>query len=230
MSLVELIGVGKRFGDASDSRAPEPLKEIDLRIEAGESVAIVGPSGSGKTTLLQIIGGLLPATTGQVLLEGHDLARLGGDALASLRNEKFGFVFQEHHLLPHLTALENLLVPTLVRHRSTPPELVARARELLAQVGLSDRADHRPAQMSGGECQRVAVARALINDPLLLLADEPTGALDTKTAASLADLLVTLNREQGLTLVTVTHWPVLAARLARTLHLEDGRLIGQESR
>ena len=221
--LAELDHVTRRFESGAGVDPPEPLRDLSLSIASGESLAIVGPSGSGKTTLLQILGGLTRPSAGTVRIEGRDLATLSDRELARLRNQKIGFVFQHHHLLPQCTLLENLLVPTLVQHRSSPPELVRRARELLDQVGLADRSTHRPAQLSGGECQRGAVARALINRPALVLADEPTGALDSETAAELCELLVRLNREHGVTLVTVTHWDALATRMQRVLRLTDGR-------
>lgn len=223
-ALAALEDVTFRFAPPGGGPPVVPLSHVDLAIAPGESVAVVGPSGAGKTTLLHVLGGLLPPTDGVVRFDGTDLATLDEAALAALRNERIGFVFQQHHLLPQCTLLENLLVPTLVRHRVTPPALEVRARELLERVGLSDRADHRPAELSGGECQRAAVARALILDPDLLLADEPTGALDAENATRLADLLVELNAERGVALVTVTHWPALAARMARPLRLEGGAL------
>ncbi len=222
--LAELDGVSKRFEAVGSAPAPEPLKGVHLRVLAGESVAIVGPSGSGKSTLLHLLGGLARPTSGTVRIDGQDLAVLDEAAIARFRNEKIGFVFQLHHLLPQCSVLENVLVPTLVQHRRTPTDLVLRARDLIDRVGLSERAEHRPGQLSGGECQRVAVARALINDPVLLLADEPTGALDSKTAERLADLLVDQNERHGVTLVAVTHWPRLAERTSRVLRLSDGCL------
>ncbi|MHC5070916.1 MAG: ABC transporter ATP-binding protein, partial [Planctomycetota bacterium] len=182
--LAELRGVARRFADV------DVLRDIDLEIQAGESVAIVGPSGSGKSTLLNILGGLLPPSTGMVVFEGGDLAAMGADELAVFRNEKIGYVFQDHHLLPQCTALENVLVPTLVRtDAARRSAAVERARRLLDEVGLGARTDHRPAQLSGGECQRVAVVRALINDPRLLLADEPTGSLDAEATEQIGQLL-----------------------------------------
>ncbi|MFG0318613.1 MAG: ABC transporter ATP-binding protein [Planctomycetota bacterium JB042] len=222
--LAALEGVTLRFAPAGGGPEVTPLADVDLAVDAGESVAVVGPSGAGKTTLLHVLGGLLPPTTGVVRFDGRDLSTLDERALAALRNERIGFVFQQHNLLPQCTVLENLLVPTLVRHRRTPAALVDRARELLARVGLSERADHRPGELSGGECQRVAVARALVLDPDLLLADEPTGALDGENAERLADLLVELNAEREVALVTVTHWPELAHRMRRRLALREGSL------
>ena len=224
--LLELRGVHYRYAGVASGAGPEVLRGIDLRVDSGESVALVGPSGSGKSTLLNLIGGLDHPTSGQILLEGQDLAQLGPDELAGLRSEKIGFVFQSHHLLPQCSALENVLVPTLVRNARAREQAAERARGLLARVGLAERTRHLPAQLSGGECQRVALVRALINEPRLLLADEPTGSLDTKSSDGLAELLRELNRERGVTLITVTHSESLAGRMGRALALEDGRLAG----
>jgi lipoprotein-releasing system ATP-binding protein len=191
----------------------------------GETLAIVGPSGSGKSTLLNIIGTLDRPSSGTVRLDGQDLTELDEAQLASLRNRRIGFVFQAHHLLPHCTVLENVLVPTLAtRERAEQEGAGQRARRLLDRVGLGARLDHRPGQLSGGERQRVAVVRALINQPQLLLADEPTGALDRAAAEALAELLVDLNREHGVTLIVVTHALDLARRMGRVNVLKDGRL------
>ena len=223
-ALVELESVTKRFAAAAGGAAPEPLRSVDLRVARGETVAIVGPSGSGKTTLLQILGGLQPPTSGHVRLDGRDLFAGSEDERARIRNQQIGFIFQRHHLLPQCSVLENVLVPTLAAHARVPEAAVERARALLEQVGLADRQDHRPGQLSGGESQRAAVARALIQEPPLVLADEPTGSLDARTAEGLAELLVSLNRERGTTLITVTHSPDLAGRMGRQLTLREGRL------
>ncbi|MCP3914669.1 MAG: ABC transporter ATP-binding protein [bacterium] len=214
--MLELTGVQKRFGST------DVLRGVDLTLQAGESVAIVGPSGSGKSTLLNMIGALDVPTAGEVRLEGLDLAGLGEEELAAVRSERIGFVFQLHHLLPQCTALENVLVPTLVAKDATGAE--ERARTLLERVGLGARLDHRPAQLSGGECQRVAVVRALINRPKLLLADEPTGSLDSASAHALSELLVELNREEGVALVVVTHSGELASAMGRRIEIRDGQL------
>lgn len=223
--LVRLEGVSRRFAPVAGGPANEVLRGIDLEIERAGSLAIVGPSGSGKSTLLHVMGGLDRPSAGRVRLDGRDLGALDADELARVRNREVGFVFQTHHLLPQCTALENVLVPTLVlddrARRAAAPE---RARRLLARVGLAERVHHRPAQLSGGECQRVAVVRALINAPKLLLADEPTGSLDSASSERLTALLVELEREEGVALVVVTHSSELAARMARVLHLRDGRL------
>ena len=223
--LLDLSNVTKRF-DASGGAEPlEVLRGVTLQVGSGESLAIVGPSGSGKSTLLNIMGTLDRPTSGSVRLDGEDLLALDDDRLADLRNRKIGFVFQAHHLLPQCTLFENVLVPTLVCTDAALREsAAARARALLERVGLGARLSHRPGQLSGGERQRVAVVRALINQPKLLLADEPTGALDRASAENLMCLLLEFNRELGVTLVAVTHALDLAARLGRVLELSAGRL------
>lgn len=222
--IVEVEGLFKRYG-GDDGFATDVLCGLDLRVEPGETVAVVGPSGSGKSTLLSILGGLLAPTAGRVSVCGVDPFALDEDGRAILRNEAIGFVFQDHHLLPQCTALENLLVPTLVRERNQRRESVPRARALLEEVGLADRADHRPARLSGGERQRVAVVRALINQPRLLLADEPTGSLDRRNSERLGDLLCRLNATHGVALVVATHDLGLARRMGRVLELREGRLV-----
>lgn len=221
--LLELQDVTKTY--PGPAGALPVLSNLRLVLDRGESLAIVGPSGCGKTTLLNIIGTLDRPTAGRVCLEGRDLTALDERALAEVRNRQIGFVFQMHHLLPQCTVLENVLVPTLACRnevlRDGAPE---RARRLLERVGLGGRLDHRPGQLSGGERQRVAVVRALINEPQLLLADEPTGALDRAAAETLADLLVDLNRELHLTLIVVTHALELARCMRRVMELRDGRL------
>jgi len=223
--VLEVEGVGLSYPGTGGASVTVVLAGLSLSVAAGEAVAIVGPSGSGKSTLMHLLGALATPTSGSVRLDGVDLASLGEAQLAELRNRRVGFVFQTHHLLPQCTALENVLVPTLVggdaASRASARE---RALALLAQVGLAERAGHRPAQLSGGECQRVAVARALINRPALLLADEPTGSLDGESADALGDLFVRLVREEGVTLVAVTHSPRLAARMDRVLELKAGAL------
>ena len=198
------------------------IKGITLTVNRGESIAIVGPSGSGKSMLLNILGSLDSPTNGSIQLDGQELAHLTEQDLASVRNKKIGFIFQSHHLLPQCSVLENVLVPTLAENGKAPAGAVERAKQLLDRVGLGHRLTHRPAQLSGGECQRVAVVRALINQPSLILADEPTGALDHSNAESLADLLVELNRDEKVTLIVVTHSTDLAARMGTTQQLQDG--------
>ena len=226
--LIELTDVSKGYDAPGGSAATPPvLQHLSLCVGAGESVAIVGPSGSGKSTLLNIIGTLDRPTSGTVRLDGQDLGQLGEARLAALRNREIGFVFQLHHLLPQCTVLENVLVPTLVAGAMSPGETPEqRAKRLLDRVGLADRADYFPGQLSGGERQRVAVVRALINAPNLLLADEPTGSLDRASAETLAALLVELNREEKVTLLLVTHALDLAGRMGRVLELRDGELRG----
>jgi len=219
--ILELNGVTKSY------RSPEGvetsvLRGVDLTIAKGESVAIAGPSGCGKSTLLNIIGTLDRPTSGRVALDGREVSTLTETQLAEVRSQVVGFVFQLHHLLPQCSILENVLVPTLVAKGADGVE--ARARTLLDRVGLGQRLSHRPGQLSGGECQRAAVVRALINRPKLLLADEPTGSLDRTNAESLAALLGELNREEGVALIYVTHAADLAAKAGKVLELRDGRL------
>lgn len=229
--LLELINIARQYGTPNGAAdAPYVLKDVTLRVDSGESVAITGPSGSGKSTLLNIIGALDRPTAGRVLLNGKDLSQLNDDELATVRNRQIGFVFQLHHLLPQYTVLENVLVPTLAdASRSTGDDAESRAHRLLERVGLEHRLSYRPGQLSGGERQRVAVVRALINNPRLLLADEPTGSLDRAAADNLAQLLVELNREEGVTLIMVTHSLDLAERMARVLELKDGVLIPHQA-
>jgi lipoprotein-releasing system ATP-binding protein len=199
------------------------LRDVSLELDRGENVAILGPSGSGKSTLLSIIGALEPPSSGRVVLDGQDPATLAEPAVAALRNRKIGFVFQDHHLLPQCSVLENVLTPTVAAGRTTPED-ISRARMLLERVGLGDRLDYRPAELSGGERQRAAIARALIRTPLLLLADEPTGNLDHKTAVGVGELLLELQRQEQTMLIVVTHSPRLAAMMGRRVQLDDGTL------
>jgi putative ABC transport system ATP-binding protein len=198
------------------------LRDVSFDIAAGEFVAIIGPSGSGKTTLLGLLAGLDTPTTGTVLLDGTNLGTLDEDQRARLRGQKVGFVFQSFQLIPTLTAVENVQVPLELRgdHAAAP-----RARDWLDRVGLGDRLHHYPSQLSGGEQQRVAVARAFANTPRVLFADEPTGNLDSATGARIVDLLVQLNHEAATTVVLVTHDPALASRALRTIRLSDGRVV-----
>ena len=220
--VVEVRDVAKSYPGPAGGAAVEVLRGVSLDLSAGESAAVVGPSGSGKSTLLNLLGALDRPTSGRVLLRGRDLAALPEDDLARIRNREIGFIFQRHHLLPQLTVLENALVPALAERGAAVP--LDRARELLDRVGLASRLDHRPGELSGGECQRVAVVRALVNGPGLLLADEPTGSLDAVTAAALADLLVELNRAERVALVVVTHAEPLARRMDRVFRLSGGCL------
>ncbi|RPH99584.1 MAG: ABC transporter ATP-binding protein [Calditrichaeota bacterium] len=200
----------------------EILHNISFQVNPGESVAIVGPSGSGKSTLLNLMGGLDRPTMGRILLDGRDLASLPDEELARVRNREIGFIFQLHHLLPQLSVLENVLLPTLAFQADE--NAIARAESLLNKVGLGAHLHQRPAQLSGGEQQRTAVVRALINQPKLLLADEPTGSLDAENAENLGNLLVELNRSEKVTLVLVTHALHLAEKMDRVLELRNGLL------
>jgi lipoprotein-releasing system ATP-binding protein len=252
-TLLTLSNLTKRYESPGNASSLTVLDDISLQVERGQSLAIVGPSGSGKSTLLQIIGTLDRPTSGIVQLDGQDLNQLNDVELAAVRNRKLGFVFQSHYLLPQCTVLENVLVPTLAKVKPLPPlpgERVgvrgneassdprvtetqrsrstetadSRANRLLKRVGLAERMNHRPGELSGGERQRVAVVRALINQPWLLLADEPTGSLDHASAQQLGQLLVELNREEGVTLIVVTHAKELAAKMGKQLELKDGKL------
>jgi lipoprotein-releasing system ATP-binding protein len=224
--LLALVEVSKRYESHDGAPPLDVLRGITFDITGGESIAIVGPSGSGKSTLLNIMGTLDRPTSGQVKLEGNDLSRLDDAPLAAVRNRQIGFIFQSHYLLPQCTVLENVLVPTLADFdRSLREGAEERARKLLERVGVGERLGHRPGQLSGGERQRVAAVRALINQPKLLLADEPTGSLDRASAEDLGQLLVQLNREQHVTLIVVTHALELARRMSRVLELRDGKLL-----
>jgi putative ABC transport system ATP-binding protein len=199
------------------------LDRINLTIQRGEFLVVAGPSGSGKTTLLQMLGGLDHPSVGRIRFEGRDLDTAGDDELTELRLERVGFVFQQFNLVPTLTARQNVEA-ALAPRGLKGPERIARADELLAQVGLGHRTDHLPSQLSGGEQQRVAIARALANDPDVLLADEPTGNLDSTTGRELMELLARLNTERGQTIVLITHDPAIATGASRTIQMRDGRL------
>jgi lipoprotein-releasing system ATP-binding protein len=220
--VLEVDGVSKRYGDPGAGLVV--LDDVSLQLEPGGTLAIMGPSGSGKSTLLSIVGGLEPPTAGGVRLDGVD--PYAGDAAsrAAFRNRRVGFVFQEHHLLAGCTALDNVVLPALARGPVTA-DLAVRAARLLERVGLAGRAGHLPTALSGGERQRVAVARALVMSPRLVLADEPTGQLDSRAAAAVTDLLVELTAESGGMLVVVTHAESIAARVGPTRRLVDGRLL-----
>jgi ABC-type lipoprotein export system ATPase subunit len=223
--MLELVHVGKTYSSAGDAESVPVLKDITLKVEKGRSLVVVGPSGSGKSTLLNIIGALDRPTTGKVLFDGQDLASLDEAELARIRNRQIGFVFQLHHLLPQCTVLENVVVPTLAGKTRPPAQKVhQRAVELLERVGLREFLRRRPGELSGGQRQRVAVVRALINEPKLLLADEPTGSLDRDAAQNIADLLVELNRSERVTLIVVTHSLELAQRVGHVMKLSEGLL------
>ena len=222
--VLKLEDVHKQYESAD--RDPVPvLRGISFSVQRGDSLAIVGPSGSGKSTLLNILGSLDSPTRGSIQLDGEELAHLSEPELATIRNQKIGFIFQSHHLLPQCSVLENVLIPTLADTGRAPADASERARQLLKRVGLGHRLTHHPGQLSGGECQRVAVVRSLINRPSLILADEPTGALDHSTAESLGDLLVELNRDDQVTLIVVTHSAELAAKMGAIRQLLDGRFV-----
>ena len=206
----------------------EVLRGVDLEIGAGESVAIMGPSGSGKSTLLAILGALDVPTAGVVEVAGKSLAGLSVEALAKVRSDHIGFVFQDHFLLPQCTLWENVLLPTLGQGKAPSAEVHDRGRELLARVELEDRMNHFPSELSAGQRQRAAVVRALINGPSLLLADEPTGALDRRQGERLADLMVAIQQAEGVAMVVATHSEDLARRMAQTMALVDGRLLAVE--
>ncbi len=218
--MIELRGVSKTV--MSGTSPLTILHPIDLHVPAGESLAITGPSGSGKSTLLGLVAGLDAPTAGRILIDGTDITDLGEDALARLRGEKIGFVFQFFHLIPSLTALENVLVPMEIARRA---DAGPRARALLDEVGLTGRGHHYPSQLSGGEQQRVALARALANDPPILLADEPTGNLDSANGRHIMDLLLQVNRARRTTLLLVTHDASLALLASSQLALRDGRAV-----
>jgi lipoprotein-releasing system ATP-binding protein len=218
---IEAIGLHKEYRDGA--RRVSVLADVDLCVEPGERLGIIGESGIGKSTLLHLLGGLDRPSAGTVRIGDTDLNECDDRELANLRNHRIGFVFQFHHLLGDFTAQENVMMPSLIAGAS-PEEAARRSRELLARVGLEDRLSHRPGELSGGEQQRVAVARAIVRSPALVLADEPTGNLDPQTAAEVEDLLRELNREQGLTLVVVTHSERLAREMDRCLRLRGGKL------
>ena len=203
----------------------EVLKGVDLTIGIGERVAIMGASGSGKSTLLHLLGGLEKASGGEVVLDGVNLNKVNASKLARLRNKSLGFIYQSHHLLGEFTVLENVAMPLLIGGESVKQAAV-RASELLQRVGLGHRIEHKPGELSGGERQRAAVARALINKPGLILADEPTGNLDSKTAHQVYQLMLELNQELNVSFLVVTHDHELAARIGKVLHMEDGLIVG----
>lgn len=220
--MIEIKGVTKSFGSL------QVLKGIDLCIEKGEIVSIVGPSGAGKTTLLQILGTLDKPDSGSVVVDGTETSTLSTNKLSEFRNTHLGFVFQFHQLLPEFMAIENIMIPAYIAGMK-PKEARSRAEELLAFMGLSDRATHKPNELSGGEKQRVAVARALMNNPAVILADEPSGSLDSKNKEELHKLFFELRDKFGQTFVIVTHDETLATLTDRTIHLKDGRIVGEGS-
>jgi lipoprotein-releasing system ATP-binding protein len=222
--VLTLDGVHKSFPSPDGQGEIGVLRGVDLSLRAGETLAITGPSGSGKSTLLSLMGGLDVPTRGSVAVDGTDLARLTENERARVRALRVGLVFQLHRLLPQCSVWENVMVPVLAARGGNGRDAAARARRLLDRVGLGSRLAHRPAELSGGECLRAAVARALVNAPAILLADEPTGSLDEETAGQLAGLLVEVNGEEGTALVVVTHSPALASLMGRRCRLHRGVL------
>ena len=221
--MIEVRNLCKNFATAGGEL--RVLQDLNLTVDDGERIAVVGRSGAGKTTLMHILGGIDRPSSGQVLFDGEDVFSLQGARLDAFRNRQIGFIFQFHQLLPEFTALENVMMPLLIG-RVERREAVAAATSLLSEVGLAQRLDHKPGALSGGEQQRVAIARALIRQPRLLLADEPTGNLDSRTSDEIMALLDRLHRNRGLTMVIVTHNEGLAASLDRTLRMRDGLLAG----
>lgn len=222
--LLNLNGVNKRYEIAGSSAPLNVLNHVDLQLQPTDAIAIIGPSGCGKSTLLNIIGTLDRADGGSVELSGKNLDQLDDAQLAEVRSRQLGFIFQFHYLLPQCSVWENVLVPTLSKAAGKQTDVEDRTKRLLDRVGLGGRSNHRPGQLSGGERQRVAVVRALINQPRLLLADEPTGALDRHNAEELINLLLELNREENVAMIVVTHARELADKIGRVLELRDGKL------
>ncbi|MBN1139139.1 MAG: ABC transporter ATP-binding protein [Anaerolineae bacterium] len=225
-SIVRTEGLSKRY----DGDAPvQAVNDVSLAVSRGEFVAVQGPSGSGKSTLLNLIGTLDAPTAGRVVVDDVDISTLRGDALADFRRRTIGFVFQLFNLVPTLTALENVMLPLIPYRRGLKFDLQARSRELLGAVGLENRGNHLPGQLSGGEQQRVAIARALINHPRLILADEPTGNLDSKAGEEVVQLLRQLNRDSGITILLVTHDSSVAACADRIVHFQDGSVVQSQA-
>jgi ABC-type lipoprotein export system ATPase subunit len=223
--LLQLQNITKGYGQPGTHSYRPVLKDLNLILKQGEKVAIIGPSGSGKTTLLNLIGALDLPETGKVLFEGTDITGYSKNELAGFRNKKLGFIFQMHYLMPQLTLWENVLLPLLPQGNKISKEQTAWAEHLIRKVGIWEQRNQKPSEMSGGECQRTAVVRALINKPKLILADEPTGALDENNAAALSELLIQLSNEENVTLVTVTHSTELAARMDLKYALHSGQLV-----
>jgi len=222
--LLQLQNITKGYGQPGTHSYRPVLKELNLELQPGEKVAIVGPSGSGKTTLLNLIGALDLPETGKVRFDGADITGYSKNELAAFRNKKLGFVFQMHYLMPQLTLWENVLLPLLPQGNKITKEQSAWAEHLIRKVGIWEQRNQKPSEMSGGECQRTAVVRALINKPKLILADEPTGALDEDNATALSELLIQLSSEENVTLVTVTHSAELAGKMDKKFTLKNGKL------
>ena len=229
--LIQLQNISKHYENPKTGIKQEVLKNISLAVEKGESIAIVGPSGSGKSTLLNIIGTLDKPSDGIANIDGIDVSKMKDKQLAEVRNQNIGFVFQMHHLLDQLNLLENVLLPTIpLNEKESKDSASERAMQLIKKVGLEDKIFQRPGQLSGGECQRAAVVRALINQPKIILADEPTGSLDANSANQLGDLLIKLNKEYKVALVVVTHSLELANRMSKVYELVNGTLLPRESK
>lgn len=224
--IVALDQIDKIYFNAGSAPNREVLKGISLELNEGDVLSIVGPSGSGKSTLLNILGTLDLPSSGSIQFNGKEIGNYSPDQLAAIRNSEIGFIFQSHHLLPQLNLIENVLLPTLVlKNKTLKNAAFSRAIQLLEKVGLADKSQQFPAQLSGGECQRTAVIRALINEPQLILADEPTGSLDNESAEKIGDLLVDINKDQGVALVVVTHSIQLAHKIGNMHQLKAGNLV-----
>ncbi len=222
--MLQLQNITKGYGEPGTHSYRPVLQNLNLEIGKRERIAIVGPSGSGKTTLLNLIGALDQPESGKILFEGTEISGYDKKQLAAFRNKNLGFVFQLHHLMPQLTLWENVLLPLLASGQKITAEQKSRAEYLIRKVGIWEQRNQKPAEMSGGECQRTAVVRALINKPALLLADEPTGALDQENATALTDLLIQLSKEENITLVTVTHSVEMAERMEKIYTLKNGKV------
>ncbi|MBU5574957.1 MAG: ABC transporter ATP-binding protein [Candidatus Aenigmarchaeota archaeon] len=228
MNIIELVNVSKIY--KLDNVEVKAISNINLKIKNGETVAIMGPSGSGKSTLLHIIGCLDKPSSGKVIIDSKDVSKLNENQLAEIRRQKIGFVFQFFYLIPSLNALRNVMFPMLFTNNLNKEEKEKKAIELLELVGLKNRIYHRPAEMSGGERQRIAIARALANDPQIILADEPTGNLDTEKGKAIIDLLLNLNKEKNITLIIVTHDSYIASHAKRIIKLKDGKIISDSKK
>lgn len=222
--IIHLVDVYKEYSQSSILPVTPVLLGVTLSITQGETVSISGPSGSGKSTLLNIMGALDKSTSGNVIFNGEEISKLNDEKLSFLRNREIGFVFQAHHLIPQCTVLENVLIPSIPFPKKTQEEYFEKALQLLEYVGLKERINHKPSELSGGEKLRTAVVRSLINEPKILLADEPTGSLDDKTAMDLANLLVELNRSNNMTIVVVTHSAKMASMMNEKYELKGGKL------
>jgi len=226
---IKLEKISKTYSIPGTDISRDVLEGISFTLNGGDSMAVIGPSGSGKSTLLNIIGTLDMPTAGRVLMDGKDISTFTENQLANIRNRNIGFVFQLHHLLPQLNLLENILVPTIPMKRNlSDKNIVSKARDLLDEVGLADKTTQSPGQLSVGECQRAAVVRALINEPGIILADEPTGSLDQESAERLGDLLVKINRDHQVSMVVVTHAESLAKKMKQIFNLQNGKLIEKD--